>query len=134
MNTTGDVVTQRAEKETQPVVVLVVDDDKNCRVPTKIRLEKMGYVVGIAVNGADALAWIAEHGDPDVILLDLRMPVMTGNEFASRYAGPAPIVVLSGWAHEEVLARPPAATVIKPWVVDELDAAIRAAIATKKKG
>jgi DNA-binding response OmpR family regulator len=57
--------------------ILIVDDDTNIRTSVRVCLEDAGYEVGQAVNGADALEQI-HHNPPDLVLLDLGMPVMDG--------------------------------------------------------
>ncbi len=60
--------------------VLVVDDDPGVRERLRTVLERAGYTVGEAGNGADALRRVM-HGPPRAILLDLTMPVMDGFAF-----------------------------------------------------
>jgi CheY-like chemotaxis protein len=62
--------------------VLVVDDDRMLREVLIGALEDEGYTVRAARNGREALA-LLEHWQPDVILLDLMMPIMNGWEFRS---------------------------------------------------
>jgi DNA-binding response OmpR family regulator len=80
------------------VRVLVVDDDETIREFVVWVLSDDGHDVMTAGNGAAALLAL-ERFTPDVILLDMRMPVMDGWQFASLYrdgrANPAPIVVLT---------------------------------------
>ena len=57
--------------------ILVVDDDPDVLEVLRDRLEMMGFMVRTAENGQDALA-IMETSEPDVILLDIEMPVMDG--------------------------------------------------------
>ena len=79
--------------------ILVVDDDASIRSFIELALYTEGYQVVTAPNGALALDDLAGHGEPDLILLDMRMPVMDGWAFARAYRsrpGPhAPIVVLT---------------------------------------
>jgi two-component system, chemotaxis family, chemotaxis protein CheY len=84
--------------------LLVVDDDAAIRGTVSDILELEDYAVEQAANGESALALIEERAargvpPPDAILLDMRMPVMDGWEFARRYRtlpGPhAPIVVMT---------------------------------------
>ena len=63
--------------------VLVVDDEENTRALLRRVLEKQGYAVAEAANGREALERVAERR-PDLILLDLMMPVMDGFEFTNR--------------------------------------------------
>lgn len=76
--------------------VLVVDDDSSIRELLSTALEDDGYEVVPATNGQDALS-VVERWRPDVIVLDLMMPVMDGWTFAKRLREIAeiPIVVLS---------------------------------------
>ena len=83
---------------TRSARVLIVEDDDGIRDMVDIVLSAAGYEVLTASDGADALEVIG-GGPPDLVLLDMRMPVMDGWEFARRYrAGPAPhapIVVMT---------------------------------------
>jgi CheY-like chemotaxis protein len=79
--------------------VLVVDDDQDIRDSLTQVLTDEGFEVTSASNGAEALEAI-DRQLPDVMLLDLMMPVVTGWEVlerirASRSARRLPIVVLS---------------------------------------
>jgi two-component system, chemotaxis family, chemotaxis protein CheY len=76
--------------------VLVVDDDASIRELLSTALEDDGYEVMPAMNGQDALA-VCARWRPDVIVLDLMMPVMDGWTFAKRLreTDEIPIVVLS---------------------------------------
>jgi CheY-like chemotaxis protein len=80
--------------------VLVVDDDSDFRAAICAILVDEGYAVRSAANGAEALERIAEE-TPDVLLLDLVMPVMNGWELlrSLREASLAiPVVVISALA------------------------------------
>jgi CheY-like chemotaxis protein len=79
--------------------ILVVDDDPSILSFVEMALDGEGYSVATASNGAQALAAVSDRPDLDLILLDMRMPVMDGWAFAQAYRsrqGPhAPIVVIS---------------------------------------
>ena len=82
--------------------ILVVDDDASIREALSDLLGDEGYRVTTATNGAEALTLLRrpELLRPCVILLDLMMPVMNGQEFyAEQQRDPAlariPIVVIS---------------------------------------
>jgi CheY-like chemotaxis protein len=105
-------------------LILVVDDERDIRSTVAEMLELEGYAVDEAVNGADALDAV-ERRRPDVILLDMRMPVLDGWGFATelRQRGKQiPIVVMtaardaSRWA-EEIAAT---AALAKPFGFDDL--------------
>ena len=86
--------------------VLVVEDDRDMAALVHMIVSDAGYAVRTAVDGAEALERIAERM-PGVILLDMRMPVMDGWEFArefgARFGRAAPIVVVT--AAENARAR-----------------------------
>lgn len=75
--------------------VLVVDDDIDmCRlIETNLRYE--GFATFVSNNGEEALATIAEHR-PDIVLLDVMMPVLDGHEVLQNLNGieSAPRVIL----------------------------------------
>ena len=64
--------------------VLVVDDAEEVRALLRAALEEEGYAVELARDGQEGIAALARFG-PDVILLDLMMPNVSGWEFMSRY-------------------------------------------------
>jgi two-component system response regulator (stage 0 sporulation protein F) len=64
--------------------ILVVEDDVTLNEAYALILKQAGYDVKVAFTGKEALSIIAEE-DPDMIILDLRMPVMDGVEFLKRY-------------------------------------------------
>lgn len=61
--------------------VLIVDDDEDIRDTLCDVLELLGYEAIAAANGREALDKLAILGQPCLILLDLMMPVMSGQEF-----------------------------------------------------
>ena len=65
------------------VPVLVVEDHADLRDMLSVLLESEGFVVETASNGVEALRRL-ERVVPAVILLDLMMPVMSGDEFRAR--------------------------------------------------
>ena len=81
--------------------VMVVDDEADLRDALRINLTLEGHRVIEAADGAEALRMMADQ-PPDVVVLDVTMPVMDGWEFlATVKAGPAeqaaiPVVILSG--------------------------------------
>jgi CheY-like chemotaxis protein len=88
--------------------VLVVEDDDDLRETIALTLQLNGYDVREAANGKLALASVEEQL-PDVILLDMRMPVMNGWEFADRlherHGHQVPIILISAAADVEACAR-----------------------------
>ena len=85
----------------RPGVVLVVDDDADIRDMIAQALELEGWRVVGAANGEEALRAARQGPRPDVILLDLMMPVMNGWEFMDAQREDAalatiPVVLISG--------------------------------------
>src|SRR5258708_5557646 len=64
--------------------ILIVEDDKDLNAAYQTILKKAGYTVGSALNGQEALKE-ADTFKPDLILLDLLMPIMGGLEFLQHY-------------------------------------------------
>lgn len=63
--------------------VLVVEDELDLSKVYKQVLEKHGYSVNVAANGEEALAVVYDY-QPEVILLDMKMPKMNGVEFLKK--------------------------------------------------
>ncbi len=96
---------ERAPAASEKVRVLVVDDSELTRDMLVPLLERLGYAVSEAVDGADALTAVG-NAQPDLLLTDLDMPVMDGFALVQRLrADPAtmdmPILVLSTRGSEE---------------------------------
>ncbi|MCH7808934.1 MAG: response regulator, partial [Planctomycetes bacterium] len=108
--TIGDIPADHPTEQTRhtrddPVHVLVADDNPTNRLIYKRTLEREGYDVREAADGAAALAAIAES-PPDVIIMDVMMPRVDGLECTRRLkADPAtrdiPVIVVSAKAQEE---------------------------------
>ncbi len=63
--------------------IAIVEDDQAVRLMYKLKLEHAGHKVKVATNGQEGLS-LAEEFAPDLLLLDLRMPVMDGAEMLNR--------------------------------------------------
>ncbi len=105
--------------------VLIVEDDRDMREVLVDLFALEGYRVSAAANGRQALKEARRH-PPDVILLDLMMPVMTGWQFRaeqSRDPGLAlvPVVVMSGFGDGLDVA----AVLPKPFVLDDVLSTVR---------
>jgi len=60
-----------------PALILLVDDEEDILSVYKMKLEKVGFRVITAADGAQAVRLAAEQ-HPDLILMDMKMPVMDG--------------------------------------------------------
>lgn len=109
--------------------VLIVEDDADLRRLYAVGLSHRGYKVRLAANGQDAIERV-EVERPDVIVLDIIMPVMDGWEVIERIntAGKSaiPVIVLSGTPRPNDDEFPSSLCdwVQKPTSLDELGSAI----------
>jgi CheY-like chemotaxis protein len=105
--------------------VLVVDDDATIRDALELALSDEGYEVEAAANGREALSVLAGWR-PDLIVLDLTMPIMNGWEFCAeqRRAGyfDVPVLVLTARRGATTLSSVvgATATVHKPFNLTDL--------------
>jgi len=82
----------------RPTTVLVVDDDPFVRTATGMALRNRGFNILQAGNGREGLDMFQAHS-PDLLIVDLKMPVMSGLELLSRLSGVitrTPVIVISG--------------------------------------
>lgn len=89
--------------------ILVVDDEAMIRLTLEMLLRRRGYAVTIASIGAEALALI-EQQPFDLLLLDLKMPGMSGIEVAQRARALQPaakILILTGSSQIEGVVNEP---------------------------
>lgn len=82
--------------------ILVVEDDHDTRVSLRNLLEGEGYFVFSATNGQRGLETLRRIKTPCLILLDLMMPIMNGEDFLSAvdvdpHLSPIPIVLVSAF-------------------------------------
>lgn len=92
----------------QPATILIVEDDPALNEAYRMILGKSGQTVHSVFNGLEALKFIeSEKKDPDIILLDLRMPVMDGVSFLREFKPlehpECTVVVFSNYdAHKDI--------------------------------
>lgn len=100
--------------------ILVVDDNRDITRATQILLEVLGHTVRVAHDGPTALR-IAIEFRPDLVLLDLGLPLMDGFEVARELrkqpGGTAlQIIAISGWGDEATRIRSTAAGFDQHWL------------------
>ena len=121
----------RVRTSATPARVLVVEDVADLRDFYAILLRDEGYEVACACDGSDALRWMSWA--PDVILLDLMMPVMDGYEFYSRLrklpGAHPPVIVVSAVAPMRAALPGIHATLPKPFDFTQLLHRVQAATA-----
>lgn len=112
--------------------ILLVEDDTELRRLYALGLNNQGFEVKLAANGADAVERLDET-TPDVILLDLMLPVMTGWEVLDRFTAPSsthpPIIVISGQQEPPEPDGRVATWLAKPVTIEQIVAAVEAALA-----
>jgi signal transduction histidine kinase len=105
--------------------ILLVEDDRSIRVVLQGILEDEGYRVTVAENGRRALERLRSSAVPDLIVLDLRMPVMDGWEFrAAQKSDPTlariPVLAVSADGSAKAAAIDAQAYLRKPLNTDAL--------------
>lgn len=118
---------------TSPIRILYVEDDKTLQFSLSQMLEILGYEVVCADNGKQGVEK-AESWRPDIILMDMRMPVMTGDQAiqvlrSKPGTAEIPIFVLSAFTDSKTrdLCRQVGATrfITKPPDIRKIDADIK---------
>jgi CheY-like chemotaxis protein len=89
--------------------IVVADDEDDIRRLVSFMLKRRGHQIFEAANGEDALALIVEHR-PDLVVLDVMMPGMTGPEVARQMQANArisgiPVLLVSAMGQGEEIAR-----------------------------
>ncbi|MCZ2526592.1 ANTAR domain-containing response regulator [Streptomyces sp. NPDC059506] len=114
--------------------VVIAEDEALIRLDLKEMLEEEGYsVVGEAGDGETAVRLAEEHR-PDLVILDVKMPVLDGISAAERIAGAsiAPVLMLTAFSQRELVERArdagAMAYLVKPFNKSDLVPAIEMAV------
>jgi CheY-like chemotaxis protein len=117
-----------------PRIVVAEDSAMMKLYYTQVLAALPDWDVSFVKNGQEALDHIAHRGVPDVVVLDLHMPVMDGLEFLERFKGPqgtppAPVIIVSGDGNREDFDRGlgagASACLKKPFKAEELHRLLR---------
>ena len=118
----------------ESVKVIIADDEPLTRLDLKTALEGLGHrVIGEAEEGRQAVH-LARSLRPDLVILDIRMPGQDGLEAAQTLYDEelAPVILLTGYAEEEMISRADAAGVLaylrKPFRREDLPPALALAL------
>lgn len=121
-------------ESTAPLRVVVAEDEALIRLDLVEMLREEGYdVVGQAGDGEEAVR-LAEELRPDVVMLDVKMPVLDGISAAERITGAriAPVVMLTAFSQRELVERArdagAMAYLVKPFTQGDLVPAIELAV------
>ncbi len=120
--------------------ILVVEDNGALLALVARSLRELGADVSTADNGAVALEVLRAHGPVDVVLTDVRMPVLDGLGLASeleRTSPATPVVFMTGYAESELAAPLDSKgtrrrVLLKPFQLDALVAALSRALAAPR--
>ncbi|MBV9850107.1 MAG: response regulator [Armatimonadetes bacterium] len=114
----------------EAVKVIIADDEPLTRLDLKATLEELGHrVIAEADEGRQAVA-LTRTLRPDLVILDIMMPGQSGLEVAQALYSEnlAPVILLTGYAEEDMIARADAAGVLaylrKPFRKEDLPPAI----------
>ena len=119
--------------------IIVIDDEKNVRRIVADFLKNEGFVIFEGKSGEEAVDLIMEHKDADLMLLDIRMPVMDGYETIKeiRLFSDVPVIFLTALteSYDEVKGLDLGADdyVVKPFSYNVLLARVRATIRKNTK-
>jgi len=118
--------------------ILVVDDEPLIAMALEATLEDAGYEVATAANGKQGLERLAQMPRPDLVLLDMMMPVMNGPAMlAAMEADPAlrgiPVIVVSSLPEDTIRLRTNGVAGIlrKPYRAHDIMGAIAQALAAR---
>ena len=114
------------------VRILVAEDEALIRMDLVEMLQEAGYeVIAQATNGEEAIALALEH-QPDLAILDVKMPVLDGISAAEKIIATAPVLMLTAFSQRELIDRARdagvMAYVVKPFTIGDLVPAIEIAI------
>lgn len=115
-------------------LILLVDDEDVLRNITHDYLESVGYRVRAATNGREALE-LANHETPDLVIMDMLMPIMDGMEALQKIRqstnpslAQVPIIAMSGLAvpaeRDKCMAAGADACLVKPFGIKQLEMAM----------
>jgi response regulator NasT len=114
------------------VRILVAEDEAIIRMDLIEMLQAAGYeVVAAATNGQEAIDLAVAH-QPDLAILDVKMPVLDGITAAAKIIEIAPVLMLTAFSQRELVDRARdagvMAYVVKPFTIGDLVPAIEIAI------
>ena len=114
------------------VRILVAEDEALIRMDLVEMLQEAGYeVIAQATNGEEAISLALEH-QPDLAILDVKMPVLDGISAAEKIIATAPVLMLTAFSQRELIDRARdagvMAYVVKPFTIGDLVPAIEIAI------
>jgi two-component system, response regulator PdtaR len=126
-------VRRRRRPYTRPVRILIAEDETIIRLDLRELLERAGFEVCAEAKDGEQAVELARSEEPDLAILDVKMPKLDGIEAARRILDerPLPIVMLTAYGQDELVARAVEAGVfgylVKPFREQDLLPAIHTA-------
>jgi response regulator NasT len=118
----------------EPTRVLIAEDEALIRLDLKEMLEEEGYVVVAEVGDGQSAVDQAKQLRPDLVILDVQMPILDGIAAAEQIAAEriAPVIVLTAFSQRELVERArdagAMAYLVKPFSKNDLVPAIEVAV------
>jgi len=117
--------------------ILVAEDETLIRMDLVEMLREAGYdVVGAASDGSEAVS-LAESLNPDLTILDVKMPVLDGISAAEKIISISPVLMLTAFSQKDLVERArdagAMAYVVKPFTINDLLPAIEISISRHKQ-
>jgi AmiR/NasT family two-component response regulator len=112
--------------------IVVAEDETLIRMDLVEMLTESGYeVVGQGANGEEAIELVNTH-KPDLVILDVKMPVLDGISAAEKLINSCPVLMLTAFSQKELVERARdtgvMAYVVKPFTINDLLPAIEISI------
>jgi len=121
--------------------ILIVDDDADMRFLLKDFLRDMNYRIQEAQNGNEALTLLRNNGQLDLILLDIRLPDITGIDLLPeilRLDPSVPVAMITGYPGVEIaieaMKKGAADFIVKPFKLDQLNLTINKLLNKRNNG
>jgi response regulator NasT len=117
--------------------IVVAEDEALIRLDLVEMLTEAGYeVVGEATNGEEAVT-LVESQNPDLAILDVKMPVLDGISAAEKIISRAPVLMLTAFSQKDLVERArdagAMAYVVKPFAIGDLVPAIEIAVSRHRQ-
>jgi signal transduction histidine kinase len=111
------------DESTAQVPILIIDDEELVRTSLRRQLERLGHTVFDVALGSAGLDLLAAHPEVRLVIVDLVMPKMSGQEVLRRIRTDRPdlpVVVTSGFIPEDFAPGPHTRVLFKPFLLDDL--------------
>jgi DNA-binding response OmpR family regulator len=121
--------------------ILIIDDSELVLAMAKDALQEAGFLVQTATNGIEANRYIFSRNRPDVIIMDIMMPMLDGNEKAkilkeNEMSKDIPILLLSSKSDAEMRKLTEDANadgyILKPFTPAEITAKVKNCLSAKR--